>query len=52
MEWRWFDVEVMGVEMQMAGTVGGSVSRGVGSQRCGRDELMCVRGVGVPHVNG
>ena len=51
-EWRWFDVEVMGVEMQMAGTVGGSVSRGVGSQRCGRDELMCVRGVGVPHVNG
>ena len=51
-EWGWFDVEVMGVEIEMARTVGGSVSRGVGSQRCGRDELGCAKGVGVPHVSG
>ena len=30
-EWGWFDVEVMGVEMEMARTVGGLVSRRVGS---------------------
>ena len=51
-EWGWFDVEVMGVETEMAGTVGGSISRGVGSQRCASDELGYARVVGVPHVSG